>query len=238
MNRILHNILLLILALLPGWLSIAPATAQSGNVVYAGEVSELSVIAVPGDTYVWDLYNDPNVNFANTGGNILPQQANFVDGINIGASVRVHWLQPGTYFFRVMAFGPDGCSNNLRVGIIEVLPSFPIANFLDPETVCVDDPGVIDMVLIGEGPWDVTYTYTLVGSGDTTTATIHDINHFEYHLFVTHAQAGTYKYTIVSVSDSRGLVNTEPSEPVYLLVNPRPVTSPIYRYEPLGKAHE
>jgi hypothetical protein len=238
MNRTPYNILLLLLALLPGWLTMAPAVAQNGNVVYAGEVMELSVIEVPGDTYVWDLYNDPSVNFANTDGNIDPSEAEFVGGVNTGATVSVRWLRPGIYFFRVMAFDPTGCTNNLKVGMIEILPSYPIANFLDPDPVCVDDPGLIEMVLIGEGPWDVTYTYTLVGSGDTTTVTINDINNYQYELFVTHAQAGTYEYTIVSVSDSRGLVNDEPSEPVYLRVDPRPITSPIYRYDPLGKAHE
>ncbi len=235
-NRTTYNTLLLFLALLPGWLTMASAVAQSGTVVYAGEVMELSVVEVPGDTYVWDLYNDPSVNYANTNGNIDPSQAAFVDGINTGATVHVRWLQPGIYFFRVMA--QNECTNNLKVGVVEVLPSYPIAIFLDPDPVCVDDPGLIEMLLIGEGSWSVTYTYTLMGSGDTTTVTIDNIDNYQYDLFVTHTQAGTYQYTIISVSDSRGLVNNESSEPVYLRVDPRPYTSPIHRYDPLGKANE
>jgi hypothetical protein len=235
-NRNIYNTIALLLALLPAWLTMAPAVAQNGTVVYAGEVMELSVAEVPGDTYVWDLYNDPSVNFANTDGNILSHQAYFIDGINTGPTVHVHWLEPGIYFFRVMA--RNDCANNLKVGMVEVLPSYPIANFLEPEPVCVDDPGLIEMLLIGEGPWSVTYTYTLVGSGDTTTVTIDNIENYQHSFYVTHTQAGTYEYTIVSVTDSRGLTNNEASEPVYLRVDPRPVTSPIYRYEPLGKANE
>lgn len=237
-NRNIYNLLRLLLALLPAWLAVAPSTARAATVVYAGEVSELSVVAVPGDTYVWDIYNDPNVNFANTDGNILPGQAYFVDGINTGPTVHVHWLEPGIYFFRVMAFDPTGCTNNLRVGIFEVLPSFPTANFLDPDPVCVDDPGRIEMLLTGEGPWSVTYTWTLQGSGVVNTVTIDNINSFQHEIFVTHSVPGTYEYTIVSVSDSRGLENTEATAPVYLRVDPRPITSPIYRYDPLGKAND
>ena len=51
-NRTLYNTFRLLLAILPAWLTMAPAVAQEGNVVYAGEVIELSVVEVPGDTYV------------------------------------------------------------------------------------------------------------------------------------------------------------------------------------------
>ena len=176
------------------------------------------------------------MNFANTDGNILPQQAYFVDGLNTGATVHVHWLEPGIYFFRVMA--RNDCTNNLKVGKIEVLKQPPTAHFLEPDTVCIDDPGTMTLELTGDGPWSVTYTYTLQGSGEVFTATIHDISTSPFDFTVIHSIAGTYEYQVVSVTDGDGMTNSEVTDPVLLQVEPRPVTSPINRYNPLGKAHE
>ena len=238
MSQRIHNILLLILALLPGWLTVAPAMAQNRTVVFAGEVTELSVVEVQDDTYVWDLYNDPTVNFANTDGNIDPSEAEFVEGINTGATVNVRWLEPGLYFFRVMAFDPTGCTNNLKVGIVEVLKPLPTAHFLEPDTVCVDDPAIMTLELTGDAPWSVTYSYTIQGSGDIHTATINDINDSPFEFTVVHSTPGTYEYWVVSVTDTDGLTNDEETDPVLLQVEPRPVTSPIYRYDPLTQGDE
>ena len=238
MSRKLHNNLLLILVIFLGQLALAPAMAQQRTVVFAGETLELSVVEVPGDTYVWDLYNDPGVNFAKVDGNIDPSQAYFVDGINTGATVNVRWLEPGLYFFRVMAFDPTGCTNNLKVGIVEVLKPLPTAHFLEPDTVCIGDEALMTLELTGDGPWSVTYSYTLEGSGDIHTATIENITESPFTFTVVHSTPGTYSYWVVSVSDMDGLTNSEATEPVHLQVEPRPVTSPIYRYDPMTKSNE
>jgi gliding motility-associated-like protein len=110
---------LMVAALLPLLLALAPARGET--VVYIGTTSTLEVVQYPGDTYVWDLYNDSTVNFATTPGACPPASASFVGG-NTGPKVTVSWNQTGTYFFRVMARNASSCTNNLKVGKVKVLP--------------------------------------------------------------------------------------------------------------------
>lgn len=117
MNRLWYHIIKkLALVVIPVLFAVAPAMAQL--TAYQGQTTKLSVDPIPGDTYTWDLYSDPSVDFATTSGNISPDQGFFVNGVNTGPSVEVTWLQPGTYFYRVMAWNAVQCTNNLRVGMI------------------------------------------------------------------------------------------------------------------------
>jgi gliding motility-associated-like protein len=106
-------------ALIPLLLVLASARAET--VVYVGTTSTLEVVQYPGDTYVWDLYNDSTVNFATTPGSVPAGSASFVGG-NTGPKVDVTWNQTGIYFFRVMARNASNCTNNLKVGRIKVVP--------------------------------------------------------------------------------------------------------------------
>jgi len=120
MNRLLYivrypafAVLLLLL------LALAPARAET--VVYLGKTTNLTVIEVKGNSYEWELYDDPSVDFAVLPGNCPVTSATF-DGSHIGANVRVKWLKTGIYFFKVTARDALGCTNNLKVGIIRVIP--------------------------------------------------------------------------------------------------------------------
>ena len=112
-RKVIAVLLLLLLAL-------APAMAQ--NVVQRGDTIPLAVERMPGDIYTWELYNNPNGNFANkTGTAVADGDVEFV-GSNIGSSVLVHWIKSGIYFFKVTAIDANGCTNNIKIGRMEVHP--------------------------------------------------------------------------------------------------------------------
>jgi hypothetical protein len=227
-NNLIHKTLkwLAIMALL--LLAGAPAVAQTGNVVYAGTSSELAVEEFEGVTYTWELYNDvAGLNLAAVPGNCPETEAYFVDGVNVGSTVEVMWLVPGFYFFKVTA--DDGCSNNIKVGIMEVLESYSYAVFLQPDSICVGETAVLTLEITeGIGPWDVTFT------DGVTTWTITGIEEspYSFELVPSPSEPGSYEYWVTSVSNGYGMTNDTPTDPVILIVHPRPVTSPIYRYTP------
>ncbi len=223
MSRKLLHRLFGLLAIVPLLLTIAPAMAQDGDVVYAGQTTTLSVVEVAGVTYTWELYNDvTGINLAVVPGNCPPEEAIFVGGVNTGASVEVQWLAPGTYFYKVTA--EDGCSNNIKLGKIEIEQAMPVAFFEDPEPICIGDPGELTVVLTGVGPWEIEYT------DGTNIYAIENIPVSPYTIPV--SPDVTTIYTILSVTDANGVRNDEASEPVTLEVLPRPITSPIRRYVP------
>ena len=231
MNLNLRYHILKLLAILPLLLTMAPAMAQNGNAVYPGETTVLSVEEVPGVTYTWELYNDvEGINLVEVPGNIAAGEAEFVDGINTGATVEVRWLQPGVYFYKVTA--TDDCTDNLKLGRIEVKESLPVAFFEEPEEICLDDPGELTAVLAGEEPFSITYTVEYDGEV-IDTETITGIEESPYTFEVYPDQVGIYTYTIISVTDIIG-TNDEQSAPVFMEVLPRPVTSPIEWYDPLS----
>lgn len=119
MFRSLYIVRLVLVVLLPMLLSLAPAMAQT--VVYQGTTTPLSVAQVAGDSYVWEIFSDPNVNFATVPGNCPPTSANFVGG-NTGTSVVVEWLQPGIYFYKVTARDAALCTMNFKIGMFKVIP--------------------------------------------------------------------------------------------------------------------
>jgi len=119
MNRLLHDIgRLMPVVMLPLLFALAPAMAQT--VVYQGEITPLSVVEVPGNTYEWELYSDLTVDFAKTAGNCPASAATFV-GSNTTASTNVNWLQPGIYFYKITVHDATQCVMNFKIGMIKVI---------------------------------------------------------------------------------------------------------------------
>jgi hypothetical protein len=226
MTRRWRNILpIWLLAFLPVMLSVAPAMAQSPP-VYAGQSSVLSVEAVPGDTYTWELYNDvTGINFATDPGNCPIDQAVFAGGINTGPSVTVNWLKPGIYFFKVTAV--NTCpTNNLEVGMIEVKEALPTAILsINPEEVCVGDVANLSVAFTGKEPW--SFKLQVKDANGITIQEFKDITDLNNPLIIPVGPAITTEYTVIEVTDANG-VQKDPSNTVILKVNPLPRSSKIY----------
>ncbi len=224
----MYHIICLVLAIMPVLLTVASATAQMR--VPEGETIELSVIQEPGDTYTWDLYNDPSVDFATDGGNALPTEAFFVDGINTGATVNVTWLEPGIYFFRVLAVDEEGCTNNLEVGIVEVL-ELPTAELsLDPLEICIGEPAVLTITLTGVPAWGLTLHAEDVDGNVTDVFEFQDILDVDNPIEMTVSPIETTIYRVVRVVDQIG-ENLDATESIQLTVHPLPENSQIYQID-------
>jgi len=102
-------------------LMLALASTKAQTVVYQGSTTTLTVVNVQGHTYEWELYTDATINFATVSGNCPATSANF-EGSRFGANVRVSWFVPGIYFFKVTARDGLGCTMNLKIGMIKVIP--------------------------------------------------------------------------------------------------------------------
>jgi len=220
----LYHIIRLTLAILPVMLTVAFATAQTFT-VYQGATTELSVEQKANDTYSWDLYNTAeNVNFATVSGNVLPEEAIFVSG-NTGPTVTVQWLKAGIYFFRVMAVDEVACTNNLRVGMIEVLASRPTAEIhLSPTEICISEPATITVNLTGHPAW----SFDLEAedqNGVIETKTYNNIGDDSYEITVSPDQTTIYR--VINLKDKYG-ESLAPSDSVELTVHPLPQMSPIY----------
>ncbi len=208
-----HILYLLLLIILAG-MAVAPARAQM-NSVYAGQTTKLSVVPVPGDNYVWDLYNDvTGIDFAVKAGNCPTEMAFFPGGTNTGATVNVTWLAPGNYFFKVTAYR-QGCTMNLKVGKIIIMEALLKATISQPPPVCIGQTSTLSILLPGTPPWSVdlfdgvsTKTY---GNKNITT------NPFIINV----SPEKTTSYTVTRVSDANGeMLNL--SNSVKVIVNPSP----------------
>jgi len=115
----LYILRLVIEVLITLLLALAPALAET--VVHQGKTTTLLVVPVPGHTYEWELYNDATINFATVSGNCPITSAAFVGG-NYGTSVQVNWKETGIYFFKVTARDALGCTMNLKIGMLKVIP--------------------------------------------------------------------------------------------------------------------
>ncbi|MFZ4520110.1 MAG: hypothetical protein ACOYNC_00315 [Bacteroidales bacterium] len=218
MKRCKHIFFRLLVVLVPLLMAVAPAMAQ--NTVYVNNTTVLSVIDVPGDTYVWELYKDVGgVNFATDPGNCPIAEAYFISAINTGPTVTVMWTTPGTYFFKVTATRGT-CSSNLKVGKMIVLDELPTAVFEPPEPICEGSTANLSVLLTGTAPWSITYT-----TDGINPVTINGIMTSPYPIPVTPLATTTYQ--IISVTDSHG-TNNVPSPAVTLIVKPKPVTNPIW----------
>jgi hypothetical protein len=209
----------LVLVMIPVMLTMAPAMAQ--NFVYLGQTSELSVVEVEGDTYVWELYNDPDVDFATDPGNCPASEAYFVNG-NTGPTVTVMWLNEGLYFYKVTAYGPGGCMN-LKVGMMQVLTTPPGVSIDEPPPVCAGDTAVLVIHLTGTAPWSIDLYDGI------NTVTYENIMEDVFNVFVSPEM--TTSYTVTRVQDAYG-ESFIPSNTVTLIVKPLPLNSRIYQYTP------
>ncbi|MFY9153217.1 MAG: gliding motility-associated C-terminal domain-containing protein [Prolixibacteraceae bacterium] len=203
--RVLATLLSLLLAL-------APVVAQ--NVVYVGDTSPLSVLAEPGYSYQWELYDDVSVNLATISGNCPETSATFIDG-NIGASVTVKWLKAGTYYFKMTVWDISGCSKNAKVGVIVVKENLPTATITppDPMGICVGETAELEVNITGTGPWNLSYT------DGTTIWKLINITEPTNKLKFTPEKTSTY--WITEVSNING-TNTKESEKVLQEVNLQP----------------
>lgn len=218
-------------------LALAPAMAQT--VVYVGETSTLSVEPNSGDNYMWTLYNDSTVNFAVDPGTVSATYFEFVGNSN-SSTVTILWHEPGVYFFRINVTDITGCTNNLRVGKVKVIPA--IAKILPPAPICAGETCTLTVELSGykDSEWEYTVEFAPV-SGSTATRTV---------IGTAKAPPGEYKVTdllqipapnlvestifqVISVTNKlpsgKVVVTTIPSKPVTLVVYPPPKSSDIYK---------
>lgn len=219
-----HSLAVLLLMLL----ALAPAMAQ--NVVYQGETTVLDVEQMPGDTYVWDIYNDSTVNFATaTGTAVADGQVEFVGG-NIGTPVSVLWKTPGIYFFKITAMDITGCTTNLKMGIMRVLPSLPTAVIeVKPEEICIGEWAELLVTFTGKAPWSIKLQEK--DNDEIRVVEYSGINDSDNPYTIKIGPKMTTEYTVIEVTDARS-VQTKPSNSVILTVNPLPRSSTIYQFEP------
>ncbi len=222
MHKLLYIARRTALAVLLLLLALVPAMAQL--VVYQGETTTLAVVEVPGETYEWEIYSDGTVDFAKVPGNCPVTSANFV-GSNAGASVSVKWYKPGIYYYKVTVRDIAGCTNNIKIGMLEVKEALPVATFTppSPSDICVGQTASLEVNITGTGPWNLTYT------DGVTYWTVKDIT--EPKSIVRVSPLLTTSYWITEVSNENG-TNSVPSEKITLVVQPKPVSSRIYQYEP------
>ena len=203
-------------------MAMAPAMAQ--DTVYTGQSKNLSIVGIPGDTYVWELYNNvTGINFATDPGNCPPGEAYFT-GVSTGPTVNVMWLNQGTYFYKVTAHR-GGCTMNLKVGKMTVLWAIPTAVIGPPPPICVGDSVHLIITLTGTAPWNITLT------DGVNNFVFNNITSSPFTLPVPVIPLMTTTYWISEVTDIH-VTNTNPSPPVVQVVNPKPVNSHIYHYGP------
>jgi hypothetical protein len=203
-------------------LALAPAMAQ--NVTNKNEITDLSVKEVPGEIYIWELYSDSTLNFAvATGVTSSDTFAEFVGG-NIGSKVSVLWKEIGTYFFKVTAYSPSGCTNNIEVGIMKVKPPLPVGT-LTTVAICGGDPAKLTVDLTEVGPWSFTLT------DGTTTWTETNVLTTPWVVTINPGPKINTDFWITSVTNPNG-TNVRPSPKVTQVIYPKPRSSVIYLYEP------
>lgn len=215
------NVAALLLCLFAG------ISVKAQTVVRQGETTTLHVTEMPGDTYVWELYSDSTVDFAITNGDPSPTAYAEFTGPNDQPTVNVLWKEAGTYFVKVTALDAAGCTNNLKVIIIRVLPPLPTAIITAGPAVCVGEDITLTVALTGTGPWDFTYTdgvtewtVNVPDTSKTPPEIIHLIN-------INPGPAGTTQYWITSVTDRYG-TNAVPGERTTQQINPLPTPSNIF----------
>jgi len=221
-NRPKHIFLRLLLVTIPLLAAMAPAMAQ--DTVYAGQSSVLSVIEIPGDIYVWELYNDiTGINFATDPGNCPADSAYFI-GSSTGNAVNVMWVTQGVFYYKVTAYR-ESCTMNLKVGMITVLNDLPTAVIEPPPPICIGDSVHLTVTLTGSAPWSISLTDSVSNFVFTNITTS------PFTLTVPVIPLETTSYWITAVTDAQ-VTNTTPSSQVVQVVNPKPINSKIYKYGP------
>jgi hypothetical protein len=204
---------------------VASAVAQKPVqhiVVSQHDTIEFSVVEWPGDRYTWDLYDNPDLNFALENDRLGPTPY-FVNGMYEGNSVQVTNLPPGFYFLRVMVWDEVACTNNLIVYSLEV-QEVPLAD-LYGEEACFGDPTFLRVVLTGVGPWDVIYTDGLEDHAINLNGQPGEDQYFE----IIPRTLETTDYWITKITDTgTGGVNTQPTDKARIVIYPVPSSSKIY----------
>lgn len=220
MNRLLNIARYLALAvLLPALFSLAPTVDKV--VVRLGDITTLSVDSVEGESYSWEIYNDSTVDFAvATATAVANGEARFVNDENTGGAVQVQWLKTGIYFYKVTAWNVTGCTNNLRIGIVKVVPEIPTAK-LTTTPICEGDPLLIHVSLTGTPEWSFTITD---GKNSWDFSAVPDT---AYDAVINPPPKIPTSYWVTHVQDPWG-ENITPSDTVLQVVNPKPATSVIY----------
>ena len=221
MNWLKYIYLRLLVAFVLLVMAMAPAMAQ--DTVYEGQNTDLSVVEITGDTYIWELYdNVAGINFAADPGNCPPDRAYFTAG-STGPMVNVMWAKPGIYFYKVTAYR-GGCTMNLKVGKKFVKP-LPTAVIEPPPEICAGDSAHLTVILTGTAPWSITLT------DGTNSWVFSNITSSPFNLTVPEIPLVTTTYWISSVTDYY-ITSNRPSPPVVQVVNQLPVNSKIYQYGP------
>lgn len=214
-ERLAMAVLLLLL------LALAPARAQM--IAYVGETTTLAVDSVPYESYKWDLYNESTVNYAIAEGTAIAEGDALFVGSDSFASVKVNWLEPGIYFFKVTALNADGCTNNLKVGFVEVLDSPPTATLvLEPDNVCLGEWASLQITLTGKAPWK----FRLRGEdplGNISYQEFSGITDPNNPLVVPLNPVVTTLYTVIDLRDLYS-GQDKPLDPVKLTIHPIPDT--------------
>lgn len=230
MSQLVYIERIVIAALLLLLLALAPAKAQI--VVYVGETTTLAVDSVPYESYKWDLYNDSLVNFAVATGTAEAEGDALFVGSKSLASVNINWLEPGIYFYKVTALNASGCTNNLKVGIVEVMESPPTATLaIEPDSVCIGEWAQLEITFTGTAPWKFRLQAEEVETGKLSYEPFTGITDTDNPLVVPVHPVVTTRYTVIDLSDQFS-VQVKPSESVDLTIQPLPVSSKIYLKTP------
>jgi hypothetical protein len=225
MKQLIYYIIRRIPGILLAVLAVASAVAQKPVqhiVVSQHDTIEFSVVEWPGDRYTWDLYDNPDLNFALENDRLGPTPY-FVNGMYEGNSVQVTNLPAGFYFLRVMVWDEVACTNNLIVYSLEV-QEVPLAD-LYGEEACFGDPTFLRVVLTGVGPWDVIYTDGLEDHAINLNGQPGEDQYFE----IIPRTLETTDYWITKITDTgTGGVNTQPTDKARIVIYPVPSSSKIY----------
>jgi hypothetical protein len=113
------------------------------------------------------------------------------------------------------------CTNNIAIGEMIVLNPLPTAVLSIPAAICAGDSVHLTASLTGTAPWSITLT------DGTNNWIFSNIAASPFNFTVPVIPLISTTYWISTVSDAYG-TNTTPSPPVLQVVNPLPITSPIY----------
>lgn len=206
-------------------LSSVKAGAQKLT-VYPGQIVDMSIEPIPGANYVWDIYCDASVNFAETSGNCSGNEYVFANGNN-HAHVQVIFNTPGNYFIKIEVWDAVLCTNNMKFTQIEVLDALPTALLkLDPEEICISEPSLLTVSLSGEPLWGFTLeAVDIDGNKDLFYYT--DIDADNNPFTITLSPEKTTWYRVIEITDKNG-IQSDPSNTVILTVHPLPQNSRIY----------
>lgn len=227
-NRIAGVILLL-------GTTLASAMGQTPGVkpVQKFEISQcetltLSVVDMPGDRYTWDIYSDPNVNFATEKGDLEPA-AYFENSMYEGSTVSINSIDPGRYFIRLMVWDEVECTNNLLVYELIVHESKPEVQIIGGE-ICQDEQVEVKIIFTGVGPWNLRYTY---GDGVDILTLEGTVEEDFYVVPLPSFESGDIEMWVMEVTD-QCTVNSytvEPPPKGIIKIHPKPTNTKIYPVE-------